>query len=541
MPVSSSVGSAALRSLQGSLVRRSRNLLPLTTLWRSQKTEASPLESRETVDVPTNLENKEYAVRPFEEIPGPKAGLKSIVDFYTKTEGFTKGFKLTDRRFDEYGPIFKQFMINGAAMVHVIDPDDFEKVFRAEGKYPRRPPMDIWVEHRKRRNHFPGVFMSEGEEWHRIRQTIAPKIMRPKIVEENIDNFNAVAEDAIARFVKLKEGCGPDDHIPDLEWEISKWSTESIGTLAFDARLGLYEDPPKQEALKFIEEVQNFFRLSHKLMFSIPSTIARKYVDTPTFKKFLECGDTVLDLGQSFVDRKMKELKEMTEKGIDPSANAQVVPLLTYLLTKEELTPMEVNGHAIDVVAAAVDNTSNSVLWWLYNLARFPHIQEKLYQEVENVVGKDGEITAKSIAKLRFLKACLKESMRLTPVTVGLARIMDQDVVLSGYNVPAQTWVIMELYCTARSEKYFKDPLEFKPERWLRENKDENHAFSNLPFGFGTRMCAGRRVAELEMYVFICKLLQRFRLEYHHEPLELYQKLITVPDKTVKIKFVDRL
>ena len=51
--------------------------------------------------------------------------------------------------------------------------------------------------------------------------------MRPKIVEENIDNFNAVTKDAIARFVKLKEACGPNDHIPDLEAEISKWSTES--------------------------------------------------------------------------------------------------------------------------------------------------------------------------------------------------------------------------------------------------------------------------------------------------------------------------
>ena len=51
--------------------------------------------------------------------------------------------------------------------------------------------------------------------------------MRPKIVEENIDNFNAVTKDAIARFVKLKEACGPDDHIPDLVGEISKWSTES--------------------------------------------------------------------------------------------------------------------------------------------------------------------------------------------------------------------------------------------------------------------------------------------------------------------------
>ena len=98
-----------------------------------------------------------------------------------------------------------------------------------------------------------------------------------------------------------------------------------IGTLAFDTRLGLYEDPPPSEALKFIEEVQNFFALSHKLLFSIPSTIARRYVDTPMFKKFLKCGDTVLDIGQGFVNKKMAELKEMAEKGIDPSDNTKGV------------------------------------------------------------------------------------------------------------------------------------------------------------------------------------------------------------------------
>ena len=49
--------------------------------------------------------------------------------------------------------------------------------------------------------------------------------MRPKIVEENIDNFNAVTKDAIARLVQLMETS--DDHIPDLEGELSRWSTES--------------------------------------------------------------------------------------------------------------------------------------------------------------------------------------------------------------------------------------------------------------------------------------------------------------------------
>ena len=69
--------------------------------------------------------------------------------------------------------------------------------------------------------------LRNGEEWKRVRQSIAPKMMRLKTVEENIENFNAVAEDAIARFVKLKEACGPDDYIPDLEGEMSRFSAES--------------------------------------------------------------------------------------------------------------------------------------------------------------------------------------------------------------------------------------------------------------------------------------------------------------------------
>ena len=69
--------------------------------------------------------------------------------------------------------------------------------------------------------------LRHGEEWKRVRQSIAPKMMRPKTVEENIDNFNAVSDDAIARFVKLKQACGPGDHIPDLEGELSRFSTES--------------------------------------------------------------------------------------------------------------------------------------------------------------------------------------------------------------------------------------------------------------------------------------------------------------------------
>ena len=54
--------------------------------------------------------------------------------------------------------------------------------------------------------------------------------------------------------------------------------------------------------------MENFFKLLHKLIFNLPSTVAGKYIDTPTFKKFLKCDDAAFEISQSFVDKKMREL-----------------------------------------------------------------------------------------------------------------------------------------------------------------------------------------------------------------------------------------
>ena len=56
--------------------------------------------------------------------------------------------------------------------------------------------------------------------------------------------------------------------------------------------------------------------------------------------------------------------------------------------------------------------TAISALWLLYNLARHPEVQENLYQEVTSVIGKDGDVLPGSLAKLSYLKACVKESAR---------------------------------------------------------------------------------------------------------------------------------
>lgn len=72
--------------------------------------------------------------------------------------------------------------------------------------------------------------------------------------------------------------------------------------------------------------------------------------------------------------------------------------------------------------------TSSTIVWWLYNLARFPHVQQKLYQEIESVIGIDDDVTPKHLTKLHYLKASLKESMRYCKTTSDIFTAID------GYN-----------------------------------------------------------------------------------------------------------
>ena len=59
-----------------------------------------------------------------------------------------------------------------------------------------------------------------------------------------------------------------------------------------------------------------------------------------------------------------------------------------------------------------------------------------------------------------------------------------------------------------RMDEYFTNPDQFLPERWMKGHslEGQHHPYAVLPFGFGTRMCIGRRIAELEMWQLIIKV-----------------------------------
>lgn len=165
---------------------------------------------------------------------------------------------------------------------------------------------------------------------------------------------------------------------------------------------------------------------------------------------------------------------------------------------------------------------------------------------------KDSEFNEAVFKNMPYLRACIKESLRVYPLTVGNARTQANDVVISGYRVPKGTLISMNSVTLIKDDAHYPRAREFLPERWLRASKENEksaecpHAlkasspFVYLPFGFGSRSCIGRRIAEMELELGIARLIRNFHVEFNYPTDNAFKSLlISVPNIPLKFKFTD--
>ena len=187
-----------------------------------------------------------------------------------------------------------------------------------------------------------------------------------------------------------------------------------------------------------------------------------------------------------------------------------------------DLTYEERVSSCIDVLRASVDTTAEVAMWALFEISKHAEVQNKLYNEITNKIGVAETFDHEVIQKTPYLRACLKEVFRLHPLAPLLSRKTQSNLILSGYEVPRGTLVVMLLGNVDQSE-LFEDSNTFKPERWMKTSskqwpmKSKPHPFGVVPFGHGIRGCMGRRLAENELYCLFAILFKKFKLQCNKE------------------------
>lgn len=466
----------------------------------------------------------------FSEVPGPKSFpiLGNMWRFFPVIGEFYN-LQLVDlhRRFKEqYGDIAYLGGIYGKRpMLFVYDPDNIEKVLRNEGPWPLRFGLPSFVYYRThtRKDVFQGVggvLSVQGEEWFNFRSIVNKILMQPRTAELYVQSMDAVANNFLDN---IRYFINKNSEMPEsFQNEIYKWALESMGVIAYNKRIGCLDRDQDKSALgqKLINSSLELFDLMVKLDI-LPSLWP--IISTRNWRRYVQILDFITEVNQKFIGECLANADP------NPDIPDHERSVLERLAKKDKKIA---TAMATDMIIAGVDTTGRTMGSALYFLAKNPDKQQALRNELRSYLpNKNSAVTKSIIREAPYLKAVIKETTRLAPVSVGILRTTVKDMVLSGYQIPKGTDVLSANILPSIDGDHFSNAKDFMPERWLRTTEDElsyknTSQFASLPFGFGPRSCIGKRLATMELEVGLSKIIRNFKLSWHHPDAAFGTKLL---------------
>ena len=153
-------------------------------------------------------------------------------------------------------------------------------------------------------------------------------------------------------------------------------------------------------------------------------------------------------------------------------------------------------------------------------MIHYPRVQAKLREEIDGVLGRNRRAALPDQERMHYVRATLIELLRfgsLSPILIPHCTTVDTKI--GEYSVPAETTVFMNSRVVHHDPELWKDPFEFRPERFLNEDdgtlvsSDHISRRSLLSFGGGPRACPGKVLALSRMFLVVTNVLQNFTIE----------------------------
>lgn len=186
---------------------------------------------------------------------------------------------------------------------------------------------------------------------------------------------------------------------------------------------------------------------------------------------------------------------------------------------KGEISEKNVLYIVENINVAAIETTLWSMEWAIAELVNNPTVQRKIRDEISGVLRNGVEVTESNLHELPYLQATVKETLRLhTPIPLLVPHMNLEEAKLGGYTIPKESKVVVNAWWLANNPEWWKNPEEFRPERFLEEECGTDAVaggkvdFRYLPFGVGRRSCPGLILALPILGLVIAKLVRNFEM-----------------------------
>jgi cytochrome P450 family 6 len=356
------------------------------------------------------------------------------------------------------------------------------------------------------------LFRLDAARWRPLRMRLSPVFTSGKLKEM----FHLLLNCADHFEKYLHETVSKND-IVECKDLTSKFTVDVIGSCAF----GLEMNAMKEKDNKFQQVGIRMFRSSPKVMIRIMlREISWLYKHIGHFLDDHDVTKFITDITRNTIEyRKRNNVhrNDFINTLIDLKDNPDKLGV-------DNLTDEFIAAQLFVFFAAGFETSSSTMSFAMYELAKNQLIQEKVREEIKEVLNSTGgEILYDNIKKMSYLEKIFQETLRKYPPVTFLMRKPLRNYTFEGTKIDlkeGQT-VIIPIYGIHYDPNIYPDPEVFDPERFSTENIQQRNSMFHLPFGDGPRNCIGARFAINQTKVGLIKVLTNYKIDVCEETQDL--------------------
>ncbi|XP_076937666.1 cytochrome P450 CYP82D47-like [Bidens hawaiensis] len=427
---------------------------------------------------------------------------------------------------DEYGPIFTiKLGVHRALVVSngEVAKECFTTNDKAFASRPKSKAAEIMGY-----NYAMLGFAPHGDYWRQVRKMVMLEILSQKRVEMlehiRVSEVRTSVKDIYDTWLMNKDNGGLDNMV---KVDMEKWFGNLVFNVIVRIITGKRFQVSDKEGVRFQNVVRKFLDLVGGFVVAdfIPFTNG---FDLGGYEKEMKVAGKEMD---SIIEGWLKERKSEAQ---GDQVFMDVMLSVLQDASEEDFSSYDhdtvIKAMCLTMIIGASDTTAMTLIWALSLLLNNPKTLKAAQDEIDELVGRDRLVEESDLRNLVYLDTIIKETLRLYPVVpLSVPHESMEDCIVSGYNIPQGTRLLVNLWKIHRDPNIWSDPCEFKPERFLTSKKDidlKGKHFELIPFGSGRRMCPGVSFALQLLPLTLANVIQQFAIHKpSNEPIDMSEGL----------------
>lgn len=406
------------------------------------------------------------------------------------------------------------FRLGGVHVITVSSPELIKQIFKEQDDiFATRP--DCMSGRLPSNGYKTTALAPTGDQWKKMRKVIVSEVLTTGVYQL-LHAKRCEEADHLVRYVYNQCKSPSRNGVVNVRDAVKLYCGSMIRKMVFGKRFfgsGMKDGGAGNEEREHMDAI--FKVLQYVYGFAIADYLPLLEVfDIDGIKKNLS---NALDCLKKYHDLEVDNRSKMWQNGVR-NTNEDILDILISLKDSNNnpmLSSQEIKAQLIEIIISVVDNPSNIVEWGMLHMMKEPRFLGLATKELDKIVGKNRLVEESDLPQLNYIKACVKESLRLHPVApFNLPHVSTADSTVGGYFIPKGSHVLVSRRGLGRNPRVWEDPLAFKPERHIVDESTQvtltDSKLRMWSFSLGKRGCPAVMLGSNVVTMLLARLIQGF-------------------------------